>query len=203
MYRKVRAAGGVCIADEVQAGVCRTGTFWGFEQFDVVPDIVFCGKPFGGGYPVAAVFTTRAIADLWAKSDVYFNTFGGNPLSAAAAKAVIQFAKEQNMLDQVNSVSDYLVGSLKRLAQQHELIGNIQGKGLFIGVDLVKDRASREPAAEIARLIPDAMKAEGVLIGLTGRYGNCLKFRPPLVFREEDVDITLRAFSRVLTKLTN
>ncbi|MGI9284200.1 MAG: aspartate aminotransferase family protein [Pseudomonadales bacterium] len=203
VYRKVRAAGGLCIADEVQAGVCRTGTFWGFENYDVIPDIVFTGKPFGGGYPVAAVFTTRAIADLWAKSDVYFNTFGGNPVAAAAAKAVIRYAKERDMLNHVKTVGDYLVRSLEKLAQKHPVIGNIQGLGLFIGVDLVKDRTTREPAAELARLIPDAMKAEGVLIGLTGRYGNCLKFRPPLVFSQADVDITMKAFDKVLTRLTS
>ena len=100
-------------------------------------------------------------------------------------------------------MGDYLVSGLKNLARKHEIIGSIQGLGLFICVDLVKDRESRTPATDLASKIPDAMKAEGVLIGLTGRYGNCLKFRPPLVFREEDVDITLRAFSRVLTKLTN
>jgi 4-aminobutyrate aminotransferase-like enzyme len=202
VYEKVRAAGGVCIADEVQAGVCRTGTFWGFEQYDVVPDIVFTGKPFGGGYPVAAVFTTREIADRWAESDVYFNTFGGNPVSAAAALAVIRYAKDQNMPEHVKSVGEYLVSSLERLAEKHQLIGNIQGKGLFIGVDLVKDRESREPASEVARLIPDAMKDEEVLIGLTGPHGNCLKFRPPLVFSKADVDFTMSAFDEVLARLS-
>jgi 4-aminobutyrate aminotransferase-like enzyme len=201
VYEKVHAAGGLCIADEVQAGVCRTGTFWGFEQYDVVPDIVFTGKPFGGGYPVAAVFTTRAIADEWARSDIYFNTFGGNPVAAAAARAVIHYAKEHNILEHVSSVGEYLVSHLRQLAQKHEVIGHIQGRGLFVGVDLVRDRKTREPAAELARLIPDAMKAEGVLIGLTGPNGNCLKFRPPLVFTEEDVDITLEAFDKVLAEL--
>jgi 4-aminobutyrate aminotransferase-like enzyme len=201
VYVKVRAAGGLCIADEVQAGVCRTGTFWGFEHY-AVPDIVFTGKPFGGGYPVAAVFTTREIADQWASSDIYFNTFGGNPVSAAAARAVLRYAKEQNMLEHVNTVGNYLVSALEDLATRHTIIGNIQGRGLFIGVDLVKDRATREPASDVARLIPDAMKNEGVLIGLTGPHGNCLKFRPPLVFTKADVDFTMQAFDKVLTDLS-
>lgn len=200
-YQKVRAAGGLCIADEVQAGVCRTGTFWGFEHYDAVPDIVFTGKPFGGGYPVAAVFTTRAIADEWAKSDIYFNTFGGNPVSAAAAKAVFDFAREENILNRVNEVGAYLVDNLERLAEKHKIIGNIQGRGLFIGADLVKDQETREPASDIARLLPDAMKAEGVLIGLSGRNGNCLKFRPPLVFTRDDVDFTIAALDKVLSDL--
>jgi 4-aminobutyrate aminotransferase-like enzyme len=202
-YEKVRAAGGLCIADEVQAGICRTGTFWGFEHYDVVPDIVFTGKPFGGGYPVAAVFTTREIADAWAASDVYFNTFGGNPVAAAAAKAVIHFAQRERMPEHVRDVGAYLRDRLVALSHKHEIIGNIQGLGLFIGVDLVKDRVKRAPASEIAGKIPDAMKAEGVLIGLTGRFGNCLKFRPPLVFSKADVDATVEAFDRVLTRLVS
>jgi 4-aminobutyrate aminotransferase-like enzyme len=201
VYREVRAAGGLCIADEVQAGICRTGTFWGFEHYEVVPDIVFTGKPFGGGYPVAAVFTTRKIADQWAKSDVYFNTFGGNPVAAAAARAVIRYAGERNILEHVNDLGAYLMSRLENLAQRHRVIGNIQGRGLFICVDLVKDRQTREPASELARLIPDAMKAEGVLIGLTGRYGNCLKFRPPLVFSREDADTTVAALDKILSDL--
>ncbi len=198
VYRKVREAGGLCIADEVQAGICRTGTFWGFEQYDVVPDIVFTGKPFGSGYPVAGVFTTRAIADEWATKDFYFNTFGGNPVAAAAANAVLDYAAEHNIIDHVNEVGDYLVARLKKMAQRHDIIGNIQGRGLFLCVDLVKDRSTREPASDIASLIPDAMKTEGVLIGLTGPYGNCLKFRPPLVFSKADVYFTMDAFEKVL-----
>ena len=201
VYGKVRAVGGLCIADEVQAGVCRTGKFWGFEHYGVEPDIVFTGKPFGGGYPVAAVFTTRTIADRWAQSDVYFNTFGGNPVAAAASRAVLHFAREQNLLEHVNGVGAYLVSRLEEMACRHSIIGNIQGRGLFICLDLVKDRKTREPAAAIARLVPDAMKSEGVLIGLTGRHGNCLKFRPPLVFTRADVDFTIDAFDRVLSNL--
>ena len=150
VYRKVRAAGGLCIADEVQAGVCRTGRYWGFENYNVVPDIVFTGKPFGGGYPVAAVFTTRAIADQWARSDFYFNTFGGNPVAAAAARAVFQFAREQHMLEHVNAVGNYLRRGLEQLPGRHTVIGNKQGLGLFLCVDLVEDRATREPATKLA-----------------------------------------------------
>jgi 4-aminobutyrate aminotransferase-like enzyme len=122
-------------------------------------------------------------------------------VSAAAARAVLRYAKDQNIPEHVNTVGSYLVSALEELASRYSIIGNIQGRGLFIGVDLVKDRVSREPAAEIARLIPDAVKDEGVLIGLTGPHGNCLKFRPPLVFSKEDVDFTIRAFDKVLANL--
>ncbi len=202
LYARVRAAGGLCVADEVQAGVCRTGQhFWGFEHYDVVPDIVFTGKPFGGGYPVAAVFTTRAIADAWAARDYYFNTFGGNPVAAAAAREVIRIAREQDMAAHAERVGRYLVAGLERLAERYPVLGNIQGRGLFIGVDLVKDPVTREPHTALAGRLPDAMKAEGVLIGCTGRYGNCLKFRPPLVFNEANADETLAALERVLSRL--
>lgn len=202
-YRKVRASGGLCIADEVQAGVARTGKYWGFEHYNVVPDIVFTGKPFGNGHPVAAVFTTRAIAELWMKSDVYFNTFGGNPVSAAAAKAVFDIIKSDNMLAKVNELGAYLRSGLQKLQAKHDMIGNIQGKGLFLGVELVKDRQTKEPAADVARLLPDAFKEEGVLIGLTGPLGNILKFRPPLVTSKADIDEALRAFDKLLSNLEN
>jgi 4-aminobutyrate aminotransferase-like enzyme len=200
VYEKVRAAGGLCVADEVQAGVGRTGTYWGFEHHDVVPDIVFTGKPFGNGHPVAAVFTTREIADRWAQSDIYFNTFGGNPVSAAAAQAVFDVLREDNLLEHVKELSHYLFQRLETLQQKHSVIGRIQGRGLFVGVDLVKDRDSREPASELARRLPDLMKQQGVLIGLSGPLGNVLKFRPPLVVTREDVDRALAVFDDVLSR---
>lgn len=201
-YRKVRAAGGLCIADEVQSGVCRTGTWWGFENYGVVPDIAFTGKPFGGGFPVAAVFTTKAIAELWAQSDVYFNTFGGNPVAASAAKAVLDFAKDNKIRDHVNTLGTHLRKELNRLVEKHAMVSNIQGRGLFMGIEIVKDKATKEPAPEIARLIPDAMKDEGVLIGLSGPYGNRLKFRPPLVIKRKEIDAALKALDKVLTEIS-
>ena len=132
---------------------------------------------------------------------MYFNTFGGNPVAAAAARAVIRFAREQDMLGHVNRVGEYLRSRLERLAMKHECIGHIQGRGLFVCVDLVKNRMSREPASELAAMLPDAMKQQGVLIGLTGPLGNCLKFRPPLVFCEADVDLTLAAFEKALNEI--
>lgn len=200
-YRRVRQAGGLCVADEVQAGVCRTGAhFWGFQHHDVVPDIVFTGKPFGGGYPVAAVFTTREIAARWAEQDYYFNTFGGNPVAAAAALAVVRIARQADMAAHAHRVGGYLFQGLERLAARYPVMGRVQGRGLFIGVDLVTDPDTRSPATALAARLSDAMKEEGVLIGHTGRFGNCLKFRPPLVFDQGHADEVLGALRRVLQR---
>lgn len=199
---KVHNAGGLMIADEVQAGICRTGKFWGFEHYGFVPDIVFTGKPLGSGFPVAAVFTTREIADKWMAQDIYFNTFGGNPVAAAAGKAVLDYAISNDMGDHAATVGQYLQQRLSELATKHSIIGNIQGKGLFICVDLVKDRETLEPASEVAAQIPEAMKQRGVLIGLTGGLGNCLKFRPPLVVTESDIDKAVAALDDTLCELT-
>ena len=200
VYARVRAAGGVCIADEVQAGFARTGTMWGFEQYDVVPDIVTMGKPMGNGHPVAAVVTTRAIAEAFANSQFYFNTFGGNPVSAAVASSVLDFIREQDLVEHVARTGAYLRKRLEELASKHPVIGNVHGKGLFQAIELVDDQQSRKPAAALTRMLPDAMKAEGVLIGLSGRYGNVLKIRPPLIFDKDNVDQLIETLDRVLTE---
>ena len=198
VYTRVRNAGGVCIADEVQAGLCRTGRMWGFEHYDVVPDIVTLGKPMGDGHPVAAVVTTPEIADAFAKSAFYFNTFGGNPVSAAVGRAVLEVIEEENITEHVAEVGAYLRQHLEVLADRHSIIGNVRGLGLFQGIELVEDRGTRQPATEIARDIPDRMRQEGILIGLSGRLGNVLKIRPPLVFTQEQVDLLIETLDRVL-----
>lgn len=201
IYAKVRAAGGLCVADEVQAGFGRTGKYWGFEHYNVVPDIVFTGKPMGNGHPVSSVTTSREIADKWSQSDIYFNTFGGNPVSAAAANAMMQVMEDENLVANCKKVGDYFRDMLEALAKKHPLIGDVRGRGLFLGVELVKDRASKEPAAEVSALIPDIMKDEGILIGMTGRYGNVLKFRMPLVTNRSHIDTIIRALDKVLSQL--
>lgn len=198
VYLKVRDAGGLCIADEVQAGLCRTGKWWGFEHYDVVPDIVTLGKPMGDGHPLAVLVTSREIAEKFAKSSVYFNTFGGNPVSMAVGKAVLEICEQQDLPSHCNEVGDYLRGRLDQLKQKHSIIGNIRGHGLFLGMELVHDHDTLEPATDVARTIPDAMKNEGVLMGLSGRYGNVLKFRPPLVFSKANVDMLIETLDRVL-----
>lgn len=198
VYAKVRAAGGLCVADEVQPGFGRTGKYWGFENYGVEPDIVFVGKPMGNGHPVSAVMTTREIADAWASQDVYFNTFGGNPVSAAAAQATMQVIKNERVLANVQSTGAHLRKKLEWLASRHDLIGDVRGLGLYQAIELVKNRRSREPAPEIARLLPDAMKDEGVLVGLTGRFGNVLKIRPPMIITENQINQLISALDKVL-----
>jgi len=198
VYAKVRAAGGLCIADEVQAGLSRTGKDWGFEHYNVIPDIVTLGKPMGDGHPVAAVVTTPEIAESFARSSFYFNTFGGNPVSAAVGKAVLEVIRDEDITNQVEKTGSYLRQQLEELAERHTVIGNVRGKGLFLGIELVSDRDTKEPANDIARNLPDRLREEGILIGLSGRLGNVLKIRPPLVFSRENADFLVSALDRVL-----
>ena len=200
-YSKVRAAGGLCVADEVQAGFARTGKMWGFEHAGVVPDIVTFGKPAGNGHPLAGVVTSREILQQFSRSSIYFNTFGGNPVSAAVGLAVLQEIEDRGLVQQVDRVGSYMRGTLERLAERHEIIGNVRGRGLYQALELVVDRESREPAVEQARKIPDAMKEKGVLIGLSGRLGNVLKIRPPLVFEQPHVDQLIEVLDDVLLAL--
>ncbi|MGI9327385.1 MAG: aminotransferase class III-fold pyridoxal phosphate-dependent enzyme [Pseudomonadales bacterium] len=202
VYEKVHAAGGLCIADEVQPGFARTGKMWGFEHYNVVPDIVTLGKPMGNGHPLAGVVTSREIAERFSQSSFYFNTFGGNPVSAAVGKAVLDEIAERQLPEHVADVGGYLRLRLEDLAQKHSVIGNVHGLGLYQALDLVTDRATKDPASELASKIPDALKAEGVLIGLSGRFGNVLKIRPPLVFDRNNVDQLIESLDLVLSRLS-
>jgi 4-aminobutyrate aminotransferase-like enzyme len=183
----VRAAGGLVIADEVQAGYCRLGrNFWGHANYGLVPDIVTIGKPMGAGHPVAAVVTTADIAARFAERRNYFNTFGGNPVSAAVALTVLDVIEEEALLENSRDTGAMLGAGLSELASRHDLIGNVQGDGLFWGVDLVADRETREPLAYAdAKRLASELRLRGILAGVTGRYTNVLKLRPPLVFRPE------------------
>lgn len=196
----VRAAGGLLIADEVQAGYCRLGrNLWGHTNYDVVPDIVTLGKPMGAGHPVAAVVTTPAIAAEFATRRNYFNTFGGNPVSAAVALAVLDVIEDEGLLANAGSTGELLGAGLHELATRHEIIGCVQGSGLFWGLDLVADRTTREPIAySDAKRIATGLRHRGILAGVTGRYTNVLKIRPPLVFRPEHVDVLLTELDDLL-----
>lgn len=203
VHAKVRAAGGLIVCDEVQSGLTRLGdNFWGFMDSGVVPDIVTMGKPLGDGHPLAAVVTTPDIAARFARESNYFNTFGGNPVSATVGKTVLQIIERDNLLQQVHDVGAYLLQGLKRLAQEHELIGDVRGKGLFIAVELVRDRGTKEPACREAAAVVERMREAGVLLALIGEHRNTLKIRPPLVFRKEHADIALAALGDALRPLS-
>jgi len=200
----VRSAGGLVIADEVQAGYCRLGdSWWGHEKYRVVPDIVTLGKPMGGGHPVAAVVSTPEIAAAFGKHRNYFNTFGGNPVSAAAALAVLDVIDDEGLLDNAGRVGRHLGQGLAALARDHEIIGNVQGSGLFWGIDLVSNRESRQPVTpKDAQDIVSAIRREGVLMGLTGTHRNVLKVRPPLPFSCDNADHALEVVDGCLRALT-
>ena len=202
VYGRIRAAGGLVIADEVQSGLCRLGDhFWGFEDSSVIPDIVTIGKPMGDGHPLAAVITTPAIAAEFARKFHYFNTFGGNPVSAAVGMAVLDVVEHEHILENVHDAGTRLKSGLESLAERYDWIGDVRGKGLFYGVELVRDPGTREPADNEARAITEALRENGVLLSSTGPHGNVLKIRPPLVFSAANVDFLLERLGHAFAHL--
>ncbi len=198
VYKHVRAAGGVCISDEVQVGFGRTGThFWAFEALGAVPDIVTLGKPIGNGHPLGAVVTTREIAESFANGMEFFSTFGGNPVSCAVGMAVLDVLSEEKLQENALRVGARLMDGLHKLMEKQPLIGDVRGMGLFVGVELVRDLESLEPAAEEAAYIANRMKDCGVLIGTEGPLHNVLKIRPPMVFNEANADFLMETLEKV------
>ena len=185
-YSAVRAAGGVCVADEVQTGLGRFGSsWWGFEQQGVVPDIVTMGKPFGNGMPLAAVVCTRAVSDAFATGPEYFNTFGGNPVCAAAGLAVLDTIAAESLRERAAATGDYLRDALRSLAATTEgaLVGDVRGCGLFIGIEFVRDRSSLEPAtAETSYLCSRLKDVHRILTSIDAPDDNVLVVKPPLCF---------------------
>ena len=201
-YKKVRAAGGLVIADEVQSGFCRLGDhFWGFEDSGVVPDIVTMGKPAGDGHPLAVVVTTAEIAAEFARRFDYFNTFGGNPVSAAVGLAVLEVIERENILQNVRETGELLGNGLRSLAQRHQWIGDVRGKGLFYGVELVRDRKTKEPAATEASRVRDFLRSNGILLSTTGPLNNVIKIRPPMVFSKAHAGLLLDGLEQALVLL--
>ncbi|MFJ1767026.1 aminotransferase class III-fold pyridoxal phosphate-dependent enzyme [Amycolatopsis sp. NPDC088138] len=198
-FAAVRAAGGLCICDEVQVGFGRFGdVFWGFESQGVVPDIVTMGKPIGNGHPLAAVVTTREIADEFDTGMKYFNTFGGNPVSCAIGLAVLDEIAEQGLQRHAAETGRHFKDVLDALAGRHELIGDVRGHGMYLGVELVRDRVTKEPAGAEALHVSELMKDEGVLVYPTGATGSVLKIKPPLTFTTEDADLFGATLDEVL-----
>jgi len=166
---------------------------------DIVPDIVTVGKPMGNGHPIAAVITTKAIADSFKKTGVeYFNTYGGNPVSCAIANAVFDTIEKENLREHALVVGEYLMDSCQMLEKKHSIIGDVRGAGLFVGVELVTDRDTRTPARETASYVVSRMKEEQILISSDGPDCNVLKFKPPMVFTKENVDEVVSTLDRIL-----
>ena len=191
----------VCIADEVQAGFGRTGThYWGFETQGVVPDIVTMAKGIGNGVPLAAVVTTHEIARTL-KSRIHFNTFGGNPVVCAQGKAVLEVIDQEGLQANSLAVGSHLQAGLRQMAQKHNLIGEVRGKGLMIGVELVKDRATKAPAKEETARIFELAKDHGLLIGKGGFFGNVLRIKPPMCLTLADADFLLAVLNLCFEQL--
>ena len=200
VYQMVRAAGGVCIADEVQTGYGRLGEhFWGFEAYGVVPDIVVLGKPIGNGHPIGAVVTTPEIANSFNNGMEFFSTFGGNTVSCAIGLAVLDVVCAENLQAHAQRVGQHLLGRLGELGSRHALIGEVRGAGLFLGVELVTDRNSLEPATRAAAAIANHMRDQGVLLGTDGPFHNVIKIRPPMPFTVQDADLLVAALDAALT----
>lgn len=198
-YAHVRRAGGVCIADEVQVGFGRVGThFWGFETQGVVPDIVTLGKPMGNGHPMGAVITSPEIAAAFANGMEFFSTFGGNPVSCAIGLAVLDVIAEEDLQANAREIGRHLQSGLADLATRRPLIGDVRGLGLFVGVELVRDRTTLEPAGTEAERVANRMCERGVLVSTDGPYHNVLKIKPPLVFTESDADQLIATLDQVL-----
>ena len=199
VYAAVRAAGGVCIADEVQTGFGRTGeTFWAFERYGVVPDIVVLGKPIANGYPMGAVITTPEIAAAFDNGMEFFSTFGGSTAACAAALATLEVMEEEGLQRNAAEVGARLLTGLTRLMERHAAIGDVRGAGLFLGVELVRDRETREPAPAQTSYVANRMKDFGVLIGTDGPFHNVLKIRPPLCFEPRNADFLLEMLDLAL-----
>jgi 4-aminobutyrate aminotransferase-like enzyme len=199
VYHHVRAAGAVCIADEVQVGFGRLGThFWGFETQNVVPDIVVLGKPIGNAFPLAAVVTTPEIANSFNNGMEFFSTFGGNPVACAAGVAVLDVLEEEHLQGHALRVGTHLMGALKKLQEHHALIGDVRGSGLFLGIDLVLNRETREAAPRQASYVVNRLRDRGILAGTDGPHHNVIKLRPPLVFTEADADLFVKTLDEIL-----
>lgn len=200
-YELIRSAGGVCIADEVQTGFGRTGShYWGFETQGVIPDIVTMAKGIGNGLPLAAVVTTPEIATVLSRS-VHFNTFGGNPVCSAGGHAVLKVIDKEKRQENCAAVGGHLFKRLRDLQEKHQIIGDVRGKGLMIGVELVTDRSTKTPAkAETAELL-EKMKDLGVLAGKGGLHGNVFRIKPPMCFTKEDADFLVDVMDYGLSAL--
>ena len=199
VYQFVRAAGGVCIADEVQTAYGRIGTHcYGFQQQDVVPDIVVLGKPIGNGHPIGAVVTTPDIAESFANGMEFFSTFGGNTVSCAVGVAVLDVLRDERLQAHALEVGGHLLEGLRTRVGAHPLVGDIRGAGLFVGVELVRSRETLEPATEEASDVVNRLRQRGVLIGTDGPFHNVLKIRPPMPFGVQDADEVVGALQDVL-----
>jgi len=200
IFSQVREAGGLCIIDEVQVGFGRVGEkYWGFELQNVVPDIVVVGKPMGNGHPLAGVITTKEIANKFNNGMEYFSSFGGNPVSCAIGQEVLNIIDEEGLQQHALDTGNYFKQLLNGLAEKHSLIGDVRGYGLFLGVELVEDQKTLDPATEKAKTIIEQMKTNGILLSTDGPFKNVIKIKPPMTFNKENADRVVNTLDKVLS----
>src|SRR5688572_5115253 len=201
VYEHVRNAGGVCIADEVQTGFGRTGThYWGFETQGVIPDIVTMAKGIGNGAPLAAVVTTPKIAAMLSQK-VHFNTFGGNPVVSAIGKAVLEVIEKEKTQENCLKLGNYILAGLNKLKAKYPIIGDVRGKGLMLGIEFVKDRATKEPAKEACAQVVENARELGLLLGKGGLWGQTIRFAPPMCINQADADFLLAVLDEAIGAL--
>jgi len=199
IYTAIRTKGGVCISDEVQTGFGRLGdVFWGYEMYQVIPDIVILGKPMGNGHPIGAVVTTDEVANAFNNGMEFFSSFGGNPVSCAIGQAVLDVIEEEQLQQNAKEVGDYYMRQLRELQQKYECIGDVRGSGLFIGFEFVKDRLTLEPDTELAQTVKNELRNQHILVSTDGPYDNVIKSKPPLCFSKKNVDELIQKLSLLL-----
>jgi 4-aminobutyrate aminotransferase-like enzyme len=202
LFDAARSLGAIPIADEVQVGFGRVGVdTWAFRAQGARPDILTLGKPIGNGHPLGAVVTTRAIAEAFANGMEYFNTFGGNPVSAAIGLAVLDVIEEEGLQEHARATGERLLRGLRALGDTHPAIGDVRGLGLFVGIELVRDRSTLEPDPELARELANRAAERGVLLSTDGPFHNVMKIKPPLVFSEADADRLVATIDEVLSEI--
>lgn len=198
----VRAAGGLMICDEVQAGFARTGRWWGYQTSRFVPDIAVMGKPMGNGLPLAGVAASSDLVNAFRAKTRYFNTFASSPLQAAVGQAVIDVIEEQDLTTSVTEIGSYLREQLRTIGNDCEAVAEVRGHGLFVGIEWVKDRGNKEPDPDGAEEIMNRLRRSGLLMGRSGQHGNVLKVRPPLVFEREHAELFLEGFAAAVSTPT-
>ncbi|XP_055333371.1 alanine--glyoxylate aminotransferase 2-like [Paramacrobiotus metropolitanus] len=203
VYEAVRAAGGLCLADEVQTGFGRMGThYWAFEEQGVVPDFVTIGKSMGNGFPVAALVTRAEIANVFLDAGIeFFNTYGGNAAACATAMAVMDVVEDERLMQHAKEVGDYLLDRLSVLKEKHAAVGDVRGKGLFLGIEIVKDRKNRIPDTETAKIIISDLRHKNVILSVEGPKDNVIKIKPPMCFSKTDADRLIALLDESLGKL--
>jgi alanine-glyoxylate transaminase/(R)-3-amino-2-methylpropionate-pyruvate transaminase len=201
VYDIVRKAGGLCIADEVQSGFGRTGDrFWGFENYGVTPDMVTMAKGIGNGAPLGACTTRPEIAAMM-KNRIHFNTYGGNPISMTQGLATLEVIDNENIQQNAKRVGDHLKHRLLELQERHALIGDVRGMGLMLGVELVRDRKTKEPANTEAADVMEKAKERGLIIGKGGLFGNTLRIKPPMCLNKDDADFLVDCLDEILAEI--